>query len=624
MRARARSPPARPPPDAADRLSVELDLGVVGGGSVTSSVEDAQRAVRVPAVVQPRHRLLPGVAALVEADGALDESRLRRQDAVVDLGPERGVPARIRRSSSSSAAVARPAGSRVEHLDRRDAVVLVRDRSGAAHRGGRRSWAPRARSRPSRGEPRAQELVAHTLAQLGLGEEQEVVVAAPQHPQRRDHPGLRREKKRVRSAWSSDATSSETIRSRKSAASGPGRARTRVGAGLWLGWLQSSRTLYEDLSVWTRFRDWRWSKWVDNNFVASVCGTRSDGRCSCAVLVLAALQPRPFPCVRKRDPDQGRQVRLHQGRIGRQGHRELQGRRPLQHPLCLGRDQCAPAVEDGQAGHFKIDYSGGWGSFGKPIWKTIKNTCAPVRRPGSSVARRGCKAPDGSLLGAAGLAADASEPRHDAVEARASASGSSTSPTGAASSRDRRLHSTGFTAGVPPSLRAFTYRATRSWLQDTPRGAPLDSYGRNVYLDTFNSAYGDGWRRENSFLVHNPSGNFCYGFYMHDRYPGYPAARDGRRATGRSTASRMGPGVTPVVGSEPRARGLRPLQLGAGRHTRRDERPRRPRSTGPTRSRATLNFLGRGRTNNRRAGRRPSESASLTQEDRQCRPSESD
>ena len=29
------------------------------------------------------------------------------------------------------------------------------------------------------------------------------------------------------------------------------------------------------------------------------------------------------------------------------------------------------------------------------------------------------------------------------------------------------------------------------------------------------SAYGSGWRRENSFLSHHGTGAFCYGFYPH-------------------------------------------------------------------------------------------------------------
>jgi hypothetical protein len=75
----------------------------------------------------------------------------------------------------------------------------------------------------------------------------------------------------------------------------------------------------------------------------------------------------------------------------------------------------------------------------------------------------------------------------------------------------------------------------------TPRGNPLDSYGRNVYVDTFNSGYGKGWHRENSFLTHhlgNTPGDFCYGFYD----PGHP---NGAGTKYRATVE--GPGVTPDV-----------------------------------------------------------------------------
>lgn len=83
--------------------------------------------------------------------------------------------------------------------------------------------------------------------------------------------------------------------------------------------------------------------------------------------------------------------------------------------------------------------------------------------------------------------------------------------------------------------------------KSTSTGVPLDSFGRNVYLDTFNSAYGSGWKRENSFLAQNPSGAFCYGFYTHQPYAGYPA---GERPMGHGERYRItaiGPGVTPAV-----------------------------------------------------------------------------
>jgi hypothetical protein len=70
-------------------------------------------------------------------------------------------------------------------------------------------------------------------------------------------------------------------------------------------------------------------------------------------------------------------------------------------------------------------------------------------------------------------------------------------------------------------------------------GSPTDSYGRNIYVDTFNSGYGKDWRRENAFLAHNPTGIFCYGFYKFTpRGPGIGA---------QYRLSTVGPGVTPDV-----------------------------------------------------------------------------
>jgi hypothetical protein len=83
----------------------------------------------------------------------------------------------------------------------------------------------------------------------------------------------------------------------------------------------------------------------------------------------------------------------------------------------------------------------------------------------------------------------------------------------------------------------------------TKWGVPLDSYGRNLYLDTLNSSYGTGWRRENSFVAHNPSGMFCYGFYPYGTYPGYPAQRSVKLvgAGKKYRITMIGPGVSPDV-----------------------------------------------------------------------------
>ena len=75
--------------------------------------------------------------------------------------------------------------------------------------------------------------------------------------------------------------------------------------------------------------------------------------------------------------------------------------------------------------------------------------------------------------------------------------------------------------------------------KSTSAGVPLDTFGRNLYLDTYGSEYGRAWKRENSFLAHTGSGAFCYGLFPH-----------GSRPAGKGSKYRLtvqGPGVTPDV-----------------------------------------------------------------------------
>ena len=171
-------------------------------------------------------------------------------------------------------------------------------------------------------------------------------------------------------------------------------------------------------------------------------------------------------------------------------------------------------------------------------------------------------------------------------------------------------------------------------------GAPTDGFGSLIYLDTFNSVYGPGWRRENSFVTHNPTGVFCYGFYPFDPTKGgykHPPGQTAKRGPGTGEKYRLtasGPGVTPNVaaiidGSHPydrssaadvawqqqqssvllagttgsaaracpsRPRGARPRRFG-----RRGDGPRRDRDADPDRARR---LDGRRLRAARRAGRR--------------------
>jgi hypothetical protein len=86
----------------------------------------------------------------------------------------------------------------------------------------------------------------------------------------------------------------------------------------------------------------------------------------------------------------------------------------------------------------------------------------------------------------------------------------------------------------------YTYDGTPVFgFKSTSVGAPLDTFGRNLYVDTFDSKYGSGWIRENSFLTHTNTGVFCYSFNPHGTHPA------GNGAKYRATI--LGPGVTPDV-----------------------------------------------------------------------------
>jgi len=202
---------------------------------------------------------------------------------------------------------------------------------------------------------------------------------------------------------------------------------------------------------------------------------------------------------------------------------------------------------------FKLDRAGGWGTFGKKLRFT--NACRAYDGPELVHVVTACKAPDGSYwavqqwqrsLPNLGFAAWASEQR-----ARALHLSHWTGPLAVLEgwtdwSWSGRYHSI---------FGRLTYLGRPVYGFKTNRyGARLDKYGRLVYLDTFGSKYGPGWRRENSFVTHNPTGAFCYNFRPRNPLVGgyaYPSGYDnGIRGPGNGLAYRMtveGPGVTPDV-----------------------------------------------------------------------------
>ncbi|RDI74875.1 hypothetical protein Gocc_1764 [Gaiella occulta] len=187
---------------------------------------------------------------------------------------------------------------------------------------------------------------------------------------------------------------------------------------------------------------------------------------------------------------------------------------------------------------FKLDYSGGWGTYRKDVWKSFRNTCGPYSGPPLAWLVTACTARDGS---------------HWAVQSwQRALPNYGLRPTPRQAVWELRLsHWTGPLPELTVRLNwayrkfdhifgSFTYNGSPvHGFQSTSVGEPLDTFGRNLYVDTFNSAYGAGWKRENSFLTHKGTGTFCYGFYPHGSRP----AGKGERYR----ATIIGPGVTPDV-----------------------------------------------------------------------------
>jgi len=199
---------------------------------------------------------------------------------------------------------------------------------------------------------------------------------------------------------------------------------------------------------------------------------------------------------------------------------------------------------------FKYDFAGGWGIARKQLWKTFVNGCRRYDGPALPYFVAGCKAPDGSYW--------------------------------ALQSWQRRLPLLGFDPWLPiqddyelhvshwntelPVLEAYvnwTYGGTQvgvfgrlSYLghpsfgfASSSEGNPRDRYSRNVYIDTLNSAYGPGWKRESGILTHKTTGTFCHSFVPGQKpFAGYPSQEPRPAARGEKyRISVMGPGVTPTL-----------------------------------------------------------------------------
>ena len=212
------------------------------------------------------------------------------------------------------------------------------------------------------------------------------------------------------------------------------------------------------------------------------------------------------------------------------------------HVLAKGAINARSPVKGTDQVEFKLDRAGGWGFFhNAKYWKRFKNVCKPYQGVSLTWYVAGCTMPDGSYW---------------AVQSWQRMLANYGLPTtGLRKSKELRLSH--WNTDIPVLKISLDWswggRFDHLWgfftyldqpvygFSQTSRGVPLDHFGRNIYVDTYNSAYGNGWKRENSFLAHPPTGGFCYGFSPH---------RTNKKITGKGEKYRatvQGPGVTPDV-----------------------------------------------------------------------------
>jgi len=222
------------------------------------------------------------------------------------------------------------------------------------------------------------------------------------------------------------------------------------------------------------------------------------------------------------------------------------------HALVWGAVNALPPSETVPQVRFKIDWTGGWETYGHTIWRQFGDACRRYEGPALANVLAACTAPDGS---------------HWAVQRWQPGMPHRGYPAYRTGQTDwevdvshwsgplaqLEVHSDWAFDGQAHNLFGrLTYNGIPVHGFHTVRGtgAPQDRYGRSLYISTLDAAYGPGWKRETSIVFRNPTGVFCYSFWPTNdvSLPGRP-----RRPAGNGSAYRIeviGPGVTPNLVAE--------------------------------------------------------------------------
>jgi len=199
---------------------------------------------------------------------------------------------------------------------------------------------------------------------------------------------------------------------------------------------------------------------------------------------------------------------------------------------------------------FKFDYTGGWAHTGRQLWRSFHGVCRPYDGPFLAWLVTACKAPDGSYWAVQSWQRALPHRGLGAWRARQTAWELHLSHwTGPLATLE--VHRDWAFGEADDLFGRLTYRGVPvHGFHSSHDGVALDGYGRGLYVDTYDSPYGAGWKRDTSILTRKPSGVFCYSLWP-TRDPSLPGFPDDLRPAGRGTRYRItvsGPGVTPDLG----------------------------------------------------------------------------
>ncbi|MBA3716674.1 MAG: hypothetical protein H0W87_00385 [Actinobacteria bacterium] len=226
----------------------------------------------------------------------------------------------------------------------------------------------------------------------------------------------------------------------------------------------------------------------------------------------------------------------------------------LRRVLVWGATNARLPTRNGKQVEFKRDFSGGWRTYHTTYWETFQDRCAPYNGPALPDVVAACRAPDGSywvaqawqrLMPDLGYLPWLPVQRAKWLELSHWSGPVAQLDIGMNWVYDGKWQQI-FTRTTYLGHPVYGFGTTRA-------GVPTDSFGQLVYIDTFNSTYGPGWRRENASVAHNPTGLFCYGLFPHDPTRGgyrHPPNQTTPRGPGIGNRYRIiaaGPGVTPNI-----------------------------------------------------------------------------